>query len=103
MNSVARLKYLQACLQEDLRIYPSVPSMGPRVIPPKGETIMGEYVPAGTRVTMSQYTIFRSPQNFHLPESFVPERWLGDKRFANDNFEASKPFGNGPRNCIGEP
>lgn len=33
---------------------------------------------------------------------FSPERWMGDPRFANDNFKARQPFSVGPANCIGK-
>jgi cytochrome P450 len=39
---------------------------------------------------------------FHEPESFTPERWLGqDPAFANDRHDAVQAFGVGPRSCIG--
>ena len=36
-----------------------------------------------------------------IQSSFVPERWLGDVRYADDRREASQPFSIGPRGCIG--
>lgn len=45
--------------------------------------------------------MYRSPENFVLPDSFIPERWLGDARFANDRKDAFQPFLFGARNCIG--
>lgn len=56
---------------------------------------------AQTVVGIHHWATYHSSQNFALPESFIPERWLGDPRFANDQREARKPFGFGPRNCIG--
>lgn len=51
---------------------------------------------------MAQYAVFRSATNFYDPESYLPERWLGeDERYANDKHEALQPFSFGPRNCIG--
>jgi cytochrome P450 len=47
MESVARLSYVIACLQEGLRYYPPVPTGFPRVVPPGGDTISGYYIPAG--------------------------------------------------------
>jgi cytochrome P450 len=45
---------------------------------------------------------YRSPLNFRDPDSFIPERFLGDERFVNDNRSALNPFSLGPRNCIGK-
>lgn len=46
--------------------------------------------------------MYRNPDNFTLPESFIPERWLGDERFVNDKKDAFRPFSHGPRDCIGK-
>ena len=43
--SVQRLEYMFAVLHEALRIYPAVPAAIPRITPPEGSTIGGEYVP----------------------------------------------------------
>lgn len=43
-----------------------------------------------------------NPENFNMPNSFIPERWLGDARFASDKRDAFQPFSWGPRNCIGK-
>ncbi|KAL9000490.1 MAG: hypothetical protein Q9169_000783 [Polycauliona sp. 2 TL-2023] len=43
-----------------------------------------------------------STSNFKDPESFVPERWLGDGEYSNDRKQASQPFSVGPRNCVGQ-
>lgn len=44
----------------------------------------------------------RSTKHFYLPDEFIPERWLDDPRFANDDKEAMQPFAVGPRNCLGK-
>lgn len=41
------LKYLNACVEEGLRMYPPVSNGLPRVVPPGGSIIDGRYVPAG--------------------------------------------------------
>jgi hypothetical protein len=33
---------------------------------------------------------------------FVPQRWLGDKRYADDDREAFHPFSLGVRGCLGK-
>lgn len=44
----------------------------------------------------------RSPDLYHLPNSFRPERFLGVPAFANDCKNALNVFSLGPRNCIGK-
>lgn len=102
MKSVAGLRYLTACIQEGLRLYPPPPCPMPRLTPPGGAKIADVWLPGGTTVYIAQYPSFRYPANFHRADEFVPERWLGDEEFAKDKFDAFKPFGFGPRNCVGE-
>lgn len=55
-----------------------------------------------TSVYMSQYAANHSPRNFKDPDAFVPERWLEDERYEDDNRAAMNPFSFGPRNCLGK-
>lgn len=48
-KSVANLEYLNACLDEGLRMYPAGPIGFPRRVPAGGDTIAGYYVPKGVR------------------------------------------------------
>lgn len=45
--------------------------------------------------------MYHDQRHFTDPSSFHPELFLGDPRFANDNFEVLQPFNVGPRNCLG--
>lgn len=47
MTNLSQLQYLQACLEEGLRLYPPVPSGLPRVTPREGATVCGHWVPGG--------------------------------------------------------
>lgn len=102
LENLARLKYLHAVLQEGLRMYPPAPVDLPRIVPPGGVTIDGNYIPADTVTGISHYATYRSEDNFTLPNEFHPERWLGDSRFAKDKLDAVEPFSIGPRNCLGK-
>jgi len=55
-----------------------------------------------TAVYMSQHAAYHSTRNFAEPDSFIPERWLGDERFADDERAGFQPFSFGPRNCLGK-
>lgn len=104
MQTTSHLPYLQAVIEESLRIYPPVPNILFRSIPWPGEIVCGKFVPGGTSVGLHHYASYHSSKNFFEPESFHPERWLdnGDSRFANDDKDAFHPFSHGPRNCIGK-
>lgn len=49
LASIADLPYLNAVLNEALRIYPPIPAMLPRLVPEGGAIINDEYVPGGVR------------------------------------------------------
>ncbi|KAF7538061.1 hypothetical protein G7054_g3272 [Neopestalotiopsis clavispora] len=63
-EALAQLDYLNACIREGLRVYPSIPSGIPRVVADGGNIILGKYVPGGTRVSVHQTATYRSPANF---------------------------------------
>ncbi len=90
----------------------------PRVVPPEGATIGGAFIPGGvspqlcecsrfqcvltelqTIVGESFVYVHRSPAVFSDPDTFIPNRWLGED---SKTLEASLcTFSKGPRNCIG--
>jgi len=49
LEKLVGLEYLNACIEEALRIYPPVPTGLPRITPANGAEICGRYVPAGVR------------------------------------------------------
>ncbi|KAH7026802.1 fusicoccadiene 8-ol C-15 hydroxylase [Macrophomina phaseolina] len=109
-TSLAQIPYVNAVIDESLRMFMPVPASLPRVTPapdvvstpPTPAQVCGERVPAGIIVGVNQYAAYRSADNFKQPYSFVPERWLGDERFADDHRAVVQPFSTGPRNCIGK-
>ncbi|KAI1422445.1 cytochrome P450 [Xylaria sp. FL1777] len=100
-EKVRELRYLDATLQEAIRLFPPSPASQQRIVPPGGATIDGYYIPGGKTVAVAPWVSTHSNLNFYEPEAFHPERWLGeDDRFSNDHLQASLPFGIGPRTCI---
>lgn len=95
--STEKLKYLNAVIDETLRIYPPVPVGMPRISP--GETVDGNFVPKGTEVYVSAWAATHSEANFHKPYEFIPERWIDPN--CTDKKEASQPFMLGSRVCLG--
>uniref|UniRef100_A0A0B7KD80 Isotrichodermin C-15 hydroxylase n=1 Tax=Bionectria ochroleuca TaxID=29856 RepID=A0A0B7KD80_BIOOC len=105
-TALASLPYLQACLEESLRLIPGGLHTGlPRLSP--GATVDGHYVPKGTHVQSSIFAYSRSPRYFHEAKKFRPQRWLPpthklyDPAFKNDVLRGASPFSLGPRACSG--
>ncbi|KAI9820769.1 MAG: hypothetical protein M1827_005139 [Pycnora praestabilis] len=102
LQSIGKLEYLLAVLNESLRIYPPALAGQPRVVPKEGAIISGYWIPGGTGVQMNQYAAYHSHLNFQDPTRFAPERWLGDSKYTSDRRDVVQPFSTGPRNCIGK-
>lgn len=104
LNELPKLPYLNACIEEGLRIYPPVPVLLPRNVPREGAMIGGKWVSGGTTVGISQFAAYHSPTNFKDPDSFAPERWMpeGESKYGSDRKAAFQPFSVGPRNCVGK-
>lgn len=101
-ENLAECKNLNACLKEGLRVYPPAPIGSPRVIPVGGQNIFEKWIPQETRVSVYHYSSYRSQGNFRDPDKFVPERWMGHPKYADDVRDAFQPFGWGYRNCLAQ-
>ncbi|KAK5658484.1 hypothetical protein OQA88_1873 [Cercophora sp. LCS_1] len=98
-SSTADLEYLNAVLNEAMRLLAPVAWLPSRVVPPGGDTVDGYHLPAGTWVATSYYAAATYSANFKDAAEFRPERWIGQ---SGDALEASQPFGVGTRACIGK-
>jgi cytochrome P450 len=101
VEKVTTLQYLNAVIEETLRMLPPAPIGFLRSIPKGGDTIAGQYLPEGTTVSVSSWCAQHNPANFKNPDDFIPERWF-DPEYASDHKLASRPFSLGPRGCIGK-
>ncbi|KAJ1643115.1 hypothetical protein IWQ61_010564 [Dispira simplex] len=94
-----KLPYLDAVIQETLRVYPPVSIGLLRTIPDQGVTIGGHYIPPGYFIGIPIYSINHSPLYWDKPDEFIPERWLeGDVSQKKQN---TITFLSGPRGCLG--
>ncbi|CCM04655.1 uncharacterized protein FIBRA_06839 [Fibroporia radiculosa] len=104
---LAQMEYLNAVINESLRLYPPVrtslqraPQMG------TGGHMLGStmFIPEGTAIYAPPYVYHHDPRYFSRPEDFFPERWLS-KNGEDNTFDPSAfiPFSMGPANCVGRP
>ncbi|XP_045447745.1 cytochrome P450 4c3-like [Melitaea cinxia] len=98
-EDLSQMKYLECCIKETLRLYPSAPLIARTL---RNETVLGNYtVPANTTAFIFIYDLHRRPNLYPDPERFIPERFLPEN-CANRHPYAYIPFSGGPRNCIGQ-
>ncbi|KAK4555707.1 hypothetical protein LTR86_007460 [Recurvomyces mirabilis] len=102
LEEVNKAPYLLAVLSEGLRYFPPVPTGFERRVGEGGEMVSGHFIPQGTSVAVSHYTAYHDPKHFTDPDAFVPERWMGDEKYASDKLGWVQPFSYGPRNCLGK-
>lgn len=90
------LKYLQAVIDESIRLH-STSGIGlPRITPEGGLTVCGKYFPEGTILSVPSYTIHRDTEVWGPDvEAFRPERWF--ERDAELIQKTYNPFSFGPR------
>lgn len=106
--TLSKLHYLRACLDEAMRLSPSVGGVLPRQVLPGGIEVDGQQLPEGTVVGVPHYAIHHNPEYYPQPFEYRPERWIAE---AEPNVTAESvalgqsafcPFSVGPRGCIGK-
>ncbi|KAJ3538809.1 hypothetical protein NM208_g5743 [Fusarium decemcellulare] len=99
-QALSKLKYLQACIDESLRLHPPVPSGLQRMTPPEGLQVGDKFIPGNTILQMPTYTINRDKRAFERPNEFIPERWTAQKELTKDA-SIFAPFSVGRFSCVG--
>jgi cytochrome P450 len=98
-GDLAKLPYTEQVVDEAMRLYPPVYSVGRRA---QKDTEIGGYpVANGSEVILWIYWTHRDPRWYPQPDAFRPERFAPEAREKLPKL-AHLPFGAGPRACIGK-
>lgn len=91
-------KYLKACIEESFRLLPTAPLMA-RIS--ESPMTLSEYeLPAGSVLLCHTWQACLDDANFPQANTFLPDRWLGERREENSFLVC--PFGVGRRMCPGK-
>ncbi|XP_046636807.1 cytochrome P450 4C1-like [Daphnia pulicaria] len=99
LEDLPHLKYLECCMKESIRLYPSVANFRRQI---SEQVQLGDFtLPVGASVSVQVYALHRNKELFPDPLSFKPERFQKEQSIGRHPF-AFIPFSAGPRNCIGQ-
>jgi cytochrome P450 len=95
-RDVARLDYLEACLQEAMRLWPTTPMLSRETL--TDTEWSGVSVPAGTNVLIPNTFLHRDTDRHPWADRFAPEQWLDGDAAEDWTFNH---FSRGPQGCPG--
>ena len=108
-SKVASCTYLQAVLDEVIRLCPANTGVLPRQAMAGGQVVDGLLVPEDTVLGVSAYAIHHNPEYFPDPFAFRPERWIVGSEPDFDAESVCKAratffsFSAGGSGCVGRP
>ena len=94
-----KLPYLKGCINEGMRLHPSIGLVVPQLVPAGGVTISGFCFPEGYCVSVNGAVVHYDKDVFGPDaDDFNPDRWMKGDALRMD--KAMIQFGAGPRTCI---
>lgn len=93
---LAELAYVQACLHEAMRLYPTTPLLSRETVSELSWN--GAPVPAGTQVLFSNVFLHRDRDRLAYADQFMPHAWVEGEAAADWGFNH---FSHGPQGCPG--
>uniref|UniRef100_A0A8D8B8S5 Cytochrome P450 6a2 n=1 Tax=Culex pipiens TaxID=7175 RepID=A0A8D8B8S5_CULPI len=100
-EAVSNMQYLDQCINETFRLYPSVPVLERKAF--RDYKIPGTdvIIPKGMKVHVPSFAIHRDEQHYPDPLRFNPDRFHPEE-VAKRHLCTFLSFGEGPRICIGK-
>ncbi|KAL9579004.1 MAG: hypothetical protein Q9212_005359 [Teloschistes hypoglaucus] len=107
-SQLGSCRYLRAFIDEALRMNAPVSAELPRQAEAGGIAIDGQFLPQGTEVAVSLYSLHHNEDFHHDAFHFRPERWLPSDKGSTSTTDlataesAFAPFSSGSRGCPGK-
>jgi cytochrome P450 len=97
-ESIGAFTYVRQVIEESLRLYPTIWSVGRRCT--QEDELAGYRIPVGMNVVIPIFHFHWNPRFWPEPRKFDPARFAHERRPAPDAMTYF-PFGAGPRSCVG--
>ncbi|SHF83739.1 cytochrome P450 [Flavobacterium defluvii] len=97
IEQLQKMTYTNAVLNESMRLYPPAWITDRQNLE---DDFLGQFkIKKNTLIGVSFYELHRNPKYWKNPDTFMPERFLGEQK--KESIQYFYPFGAGPRMCIG--
>ncbi|PVH69841.1 cytochrome P450, partial [Cadophora sp. DSE1049] len=100
VDGVKNLPYLNAVVNESLRLFNPVPMGAHAATRPSGVYVDSTFIPGNIQISVPPIALMTDPRYFAKPDEYVPERWLDWHEGIKDR-RAFFPFGYGVHSCVG--
>ena len=90
---------LERAIKEGMRLNPVAANGSIRTIGRDITTSKGLVIPKGSNCILPFMLLFRNPDIFENPDSFIPSRWENPTR---EQLDAFQPFSMGKQKCVGQ-
>ena len=97
-EDLSKLTYTRMVVEESMRIYPPVHTIGREAI--GADTLAGRPIAKGSTILIAPWLLHRHVKLWENPGRFDPERFSPERAAARPRF-SYLPFGGGKRICIG--
>src|SRR6204780_43698 len=98
LEDLSKLTYTRMVVEESMRIYPPVHTIGREAI--GADTLAGRHIAKGSTILIAPWLLHRHVKLWENPGRFDPERFSPERAAVRPRFSCL-PFGGGKRICIG--
>jgi len=102
IQTTTNLTYLNAVVNEGLRLYNPLPTGVYAGTYPQGVEVAGKFIPGNVQVMVPHLAIMTDERCFPKGWDFIPERWTGEWSEGVKERKAFIPFGYGVHSCVGK-